>query len=268
MAIMDSPGGAIWGELQLRPGEPQRVQIGPLLLNLQRLPGEWRIAREQVDTSEDGVGSPELGIEPEDLLKHEGMERFAVSTDDNAVSVLPVLADRPVVARPEYPFHLPAGEEVTVFVSTPLWARILVGEPPKKLVEVPVSRPSDTWFGPSTREGEVCYASRTFLRLTLDNVPIRPHRAITTLQLRNQAHDDLFLKALKLPVHHLALYAAPGGRIWTQDVTMERSGKGSMGALKLRDRTPRLAPDAVHLSDPRQDPEGKILLRAFSALFK
>ena len=127
---MDNPGGAIWGKIQLQVGEPRRVQIGPLLLNLQRLVGEWRVAREQSHTNGEGVGIPQLDDEPMDMLNLEGMERFAVSGADGAITVLPVLADRPVVARPEHPFHLPAGEEVNVFVSTPLWARILMGEQP------------------------------------------------------------------------------------------------------------------------------------------
>ena len=196
--------------------------------------------------------------------------------DHGGVSVVPALADRAVVTRPEHPFHLPAGEEVTVFVGTSLWVRLLVGDPPWQLAEIPVSRPSDTWFGPSTREGELCYAGRSFLRLSLDNVPVRPHRAVTTLLLRNSAEDELYLRALKLPVNHLALYAAPDGRVWTQDVIMERTQEGiadsvtgsAMGAVQLRDRPPRLAADARRLVEPRQDPAGNMAMRAFSALFK
>ena len=267
---------SIWGGMQLELGEPRQLRIGPLLLSIQRLPGEWRVAQSvappSVEEADDGAEQEA----PADLIGLEGLQRFAVAGEQSSISVLPALADRAVVTRPEHPFHLPAGEEVAVFVSTPLWVRLSVGDPPTTLAEIPVTRPSDTWFGPSTREGELCYAGRAFLRLSLDNIPVRPHRAVTTLLLRNRAEDELYLRALKLPVDHLALYAASDGRVWTQDITMERSEEvtaakvlgSTMGAVRLRDAPPRLAPEAHRITTPRQDAAGNLATRAFSALFK
>ena len=56
-----------------------------------------------------------------------------------------------------------------IYVSTPLWVRVDVHDPPQFLQEIPVIRPSDTWFGPSTREGELGYAGRTHGRLNFEN---------------------------------------------------------------------------------------------------
>lgn len=66
-------------------------------------------------------------------------------------------------------------------------------------------RPSDTWFGPTTSEGEPCYASKTVCRLRVEDVPLRPHRCLTKVTLRNRADDSLSLDRLKLPVNALAL---------------------------------------------------------------
>ena len=56
--------------------------------------------------------------------------------------LLPNLADRPVVARPAVPFFIPPGEELELFVSTPIWVQLRSGT--TDLVELPCLRPSDT----------------------------------------------------------------------------------------------------------------------------
>ena len=124
------------------------------------------------------------------------------------IALTPALADRPVVARPEKPFCLPAGAEAVVYVSSPLWV-VLSTAQDLKLAEIPIVRPSDTWLGPSTREGELCYASRTFLRLSLDNLPRRPHRATSMVRILNHADTALPLRALKLPAPPIWLCTGP-----------------------------------------------------------
>jgi hypothetical protein len=155
-----------------------------------------------------------------------------------------------------------------VFVSSPLWVRIEVGDPPVKLQEIPIVRPSDTWFGPTTMEGELCYASRTYARLNLENIPVRVHRAITQIIIDNKADTQLLVERLNLPVPFLSLFEASNGFLWTEAVAMIRTRDTGMAAFQIGKRPPEEASAAKLVSEPREKPDQNMVIRAFGALFR
>jgi hypothetical protein len=158
-------------------------------------------------------------------------ERFVHAGESNQVTLLPMLADRPVVIRPRQPVFLLSGQTITLYLSTPVWLKIMVGDPPVLLKELPLMRLSDTWFGPNTREGELCYAGRTQARHDPKELPDRPHRAITPLTIQNKAASPLPLEKISLPVPMLALYGDDAGKLWTQAVTLTREGQTDLASV-------------------------------------
>jgi hypothetical protein len=259
-----------WGRRRVPVGSAGRWRIGPLTLWIQRLEGEWRVAHETGDDPLDVSLQEDLPAEVGDLLEKENVTRFVIAGKSEEVVLSAVLADRPVVTSSEQPLSVPPGEEVAVYVSSPLWARVETGKPAKLLCELPTFRPSDTWFGPDTTEGELCYASRTFHRVRLEDVPVRPHRATTAVKIRNRARSMLSLERMQVPVMHLALYRAPDGRLWTHDVVFEREGDDNFVALHLggRGKPGAVGPgEARQVAGPRVQPSGNIVVRAFSSLF-
>ena len=267
MSSLDDSSSIWHGQFELSEQQTGRWRIGPLSLWIQRLAGEWRIARESAEDPTDSSLELEIPAEVDELMNKEVVDRFAVSGDSGALEVMPALADRPVVARPAKPFHVPQGQQVTVFVGSPLWVKISAGTPPIQLMDQPIFRPSDTWFGPSTMEGELCYASLTYLRLNLESVIRRPHWALTVVKILNRSDTQLDIELLKLPVSRLTLYHGPDGQLWTQDVTFERDKDGDFAALRIQNAAPSFAQDAALLAGPRQSGEENVVMRAFSALF-
>lgn len=255
------------GQFELPEGSAGRWRIGPLSLWIQHLQGEWRIARETAEDALDGGLELEIPTTVDDLLAKEMVDRFGMSADSKVLEVAPATADRPVVARPEKPFYLPKGEQVTVFVGSPLWVKISVGSPPILLLDQPIFRPSDTWFGPTTMEGELCYGSRTYLNLNLESVPRRPHRALTVVTIQNRSDTQLNIESLKLPVTRLTLYRGTDGQLWTQDVTFERDRDGDFAALRIKNRAPSRARDAAPVAEPREHGEENVVMRTFSEIF-
>lgn len=183
------------------------------------------------------------------------------------MNLTPLLADRPVVIRPETPFHVPAGQETTLFVSTPLWLQLQVSTPPIQLIEMAIKRPSDTWFGPSTMEGELCYASSTLGRLTLLDFPHSAHRAITPIIIRNNSDEAFQLERLNLPVTFLSPFRSAKQILWTESVTMKRETETSDASLQIGEGAPPQAADAKLISAPRQQTESRSLISKFSAFF-
>ncbi|MFT5681864.1 MAG: hypothetical protein ACI8RZ_002782 [Myxococcota bacterium] len=250
-----------WGELPLRPGA--MVQIGPSRLWFRRKPSELQIA---IHTLPDPISSGQervLDVDEPEPPEGFSLHRFAAPTDGAPFILSPLLADRAVVARPTHPFAVPPGSAVTVFISTALWIELSLNGP---LVALPLYRMSETWFGRSTIEGELCYAMRTALRMDLENVPRRPHRAITTVHINNRGPDSLPIHRIRLPVQHLSLFSDAAGELWTEALEMTRQDAGD-AILSLSGGSPAVAGPTVLLSPsraPRED--SRFLLKITSFL--
>jgi hypothetical protein len=187
--------------------------------------------------------------------------------DSSAVVIAPRSPDRSVVSRPESPFHVLRDEETVLFVGCPLWVSATTEDPPHTIVDVPAVRPSDTWFGPTTKDGELCYANRTYCLLRFEDVQPKPHRGITAVTIRNRSDGDLVLERIKLPVDALSLYGGDDGRIWTQDVTLESREAGDFAHINISKDEPRFAAEPQLLAAARAKRDENVVVRAFSTLF-
>jgi hypothetical protein len=192
--------------------------------------------------------------------------RYAFAEAPETVWVRPALADRAVVVYPEDPFFVTAGESITLYCSTPLWIRVEAGATRVQLMESPIERPGETWIGPSTREGELCYATSTTARLERATVARHPHRAMTELRIRNAASDTLRLERVNVAVPYLSIYASRDGGLWTESVVLERTSSTTIGRLEIGH--PPVSSEVERITPARLKSEpGGVLVRAFSALF-
>ncbi|MFW2373713.1 MAG: hypothetical protein ACN4GM_11380 [Gammaproteobacteria bacterium] len=257
-----------WGDFTFDSGQCRQWHIGPLTLIVRRLNGEWQIAHERMQELDNNHVSwhiTDTDQLPESLSDN---SRYVFRDTSGQLNITPMLADRPIISRPLTPFNLTAGEEVILYVSMPLWLQLAVGSSPHKALKViAIQRPSDTWFGSSTLEGELCYASNTHCRLNLDELPQRPHRAITPVLIINHADTTLSLERLNLPAPLLHLYASSNGQLWTPQVTLIREKDGDMAELKIDNKPPEEAEQAVQLSEPRNKADSSVIFRAFNAVF-
>ena len=173
------------------------------------------------------------------------------------------LSNRPVVARPTQPLHLPHGEHVTLFVGTTLW--FCLNRDDDLLIDIPLERLSDTWFGPDTQVGEVCYASPTHARLTMEGVPRHVFKAVTPVEIRNHGDAPLVIDKVNLPVPYLALYR-DSHRHWTSQVTITQTSEELRGEVHIASGPPSYAISPTRIAPPRRKLEGGMLHKAMSLL--
>lgn len=249
----------------MAPGHRLSLELGPLALELGHGQGEWSLAVVREPEKEESARRAGIRVD----RGSPGMveERFVHDDSKHRVMITPVLADRPVVFRPRQPVFLLSGQEITLYLSTPVHLRIQVGDPPVLLRELHVLRQSDTWFGPSTREGELCYSARTHARHSLAEVPRRAHRAITPLKIRNQAPAPLPLEKISLPVPMLSLYGTADGGLWTQRVVLVREDVSDLATVRVDSALPDAGQPLTRISPPRREPGRGGVVRAFSLLF-
>lgn len=264
-----------WGEVTLTPGGVARWRAGPSTVRAERRRSDWRVwheggadayavEAERVHAVADGA--PEVA----------STLRFSFAETPDTLHVSPVLADRLVVVRPETPLVVPPGETVTLYASTPVWMAIKFevrrtrrGRAPASdltvVAELPSARPTDTWLGPNTREGELCYAVRTAARTEVADLPLRPHRAVTAVTVENRAATPLDLVRVAMPMPFLALHVDPAGRLWTDGVHFVREPDEDTTV----DAQPAAPKGGELLAEPRDTPTlGHTLSRTVSRLFK
>lgn len=261
------PNGAWWADYTLEVGQTARWDIGPLRFWLRRGRLEWRLIHEWREEPEDPSGWSLL--EAAEWPEGDGDEdtyRFAMTETTGEVRLRPLPCDRSVVARPKTSLRVLPGHRVRVFMSSPLWVEILAGAEPTALCELPAKRLSETWFGATTRDGEICYALKTNARTDLDQMPRAQYRFLTPIVIENHASDALSVERLNLPVPYLTIYRGDGGDVWSNEIHMTRTDEGGMASLDVRDGPPVEAAGAVAVSQPREVARHGQLFRAFGSL--
>lgn len=191
------------------------------------------------------------------------LERHVFSRTQGPLRLSPVVADRPIVTSPRMPMYVAPGEKATLYVGSPLWVRVEVESPAREILDVPIRRPSDTWFGPSTREGEICYATRTLAILDAANLPSLAGRAITPVAIENQGSETLRVERLKLPVPFLSVHATVDGQLWTPTVTMVSQQESGMASFDVGQAPPQRL-GARRVTKAREKHESGLLIRAFT----
>ena len=254
-----------WGTYDFKEGETRCWRLGPFSMWVNRLAAEVRVTT-QIDPAGDPVTILDGNRECDPASADAETVRYGVRDRVHKLEIAPTTADRAVIVKSEDTFIVPPGGTVTAFVGSPIWVRVQLASPLRPLHEVPTQRPSDTWFGPSTLEGEICYAVRTSVRYNLENVPVRPDRVVSVVHVINRADSPLPLARLRLPLPHLSLYASGDGRLWTESVTLDRQQHGDLAEIKLGKSAPREAGECVHVSGPREKLDKRTLIRSFTGL--
>lgn len=254
-----------WEPVELAVGQSWRYNVGTLLLYLQRGDSEWQLAWREL---EDIAEHYRVVSEPAEALPAElPAERFVFQKVPGRFCLKPRLLDRPVVVKNLQPVHLPAGEHVTFYISSPVCVVVELSKPVMLAREIPTLRLSDTWFGPSTREGELCYATRTHARSRLQDLPRRPHRAVTPVTVHNQSSEVLTIDKLSIPVPYLAVYGTAEGVLWTDPVSLRHTTGSALAVLDVDKHLPASVGKVTRLAEPRMAVQRGSLVRAFTSMF-
>lgn len=256
-----------WRQLHLQTGESLCFILGPLNMLVARQEKEWQIATRHEQSPSILPADWELTLGNEDPTAENDFQRFVFRSTQPHVQLRPMQADRAVVVRPDSVLRLPPGEEITIYVSLPLWIAVHVGQSLEKLCEFPVIRPSDTWLGASTREGALCYDSRTRGRLRITDDPMARYRVITPLHIRNHADDIMLLERVSMPAVNLSIFGSDDGRLWSSNVTMTRQAENDTVTLDISSAPPKEAGRLELVTEPRESSEKLSVVSVLSAFF-
>ncbi len=255
-----------WGDFTLPADRALFWRIGPLHVWIVRAGNEWRVTTETNGDvlATDLVVADAASREPGDAAS---CTRLGFGRSRDRIHLRPRTADRPVVVRADMPLVVPPREDLSLYISTPVWLELSESESSPVLHALPTYRLSDTWFGSSTRVGQLCYSSKVRLELEPTGELHRPHRAVSMVRIRNRLPSALSLERLKLPVPLLSVYADGDGRLWTESLTLDRDEDSPHAAVRVASGAPGVASDAVAIAAPRERFERNILSRTFGEIF-
>jgi hypothetical protein len=262
-----------WGRHTIEPNRSDLWQLGPMRVWIQHSTHEWRVAwhysGDLLDSTVRSVPGARNEMPPSEAKVVNCVFGSAARED---LIFSPSLPDRSVITRPSTPLFILPNEKVTLYVVNPLWLRIEMpqgqNQAAKLIQEIPTYQLSDTWFGPMSSAGELCYASTAPAYLDLKEVPLRLHCAISSVSIRNSGFDALRLDRIQVPLSRLSLFYSPRTGFWTNSFSFERRDDNEMAAIKLEAQPPAEASPSQFVTGPRTSTSESGVIRAFSALFK
>ena len=237
--------------------QPLQLELGDLSLVITRLSHEWQLAYQWSRRGNSGGFSCAYR---EAAPEYDGsLDRIAMESMTDTLTLQPALADRPVVVRPYSAMTIPGRNRITLYVSTPLW--LIVEFSPDVRKELPMQQLSETWMGSVTGQGELCYGSHTHARLDKQLLLKRPFRALSPITIHNKNVESLTLERLSIPTPFLSLYEAVDQLI-TEPVTIAMDSEKHQGVVEIGRIT-----DLPLLVSPRNRADRGILVSAWENLF-
>ncbi|PRQ04299.1 hypothetical protein ENSA5_08650 [Enhygromyxa salina] len=172
-------------------------------------------------------------------------------------------ADRPVIARPDTTLVIPPRAHASIFLGSAAWIELLLDE--ALVASLPSWRLSDTWFGRTTSDGTLCYASRTRARTSLPDVPVLPASLLTRATIFNGSERAFTVERIGIPMPSMSVFADDSGRVWTEEIRVDVESSGS-SRTRVADAPGDGAERFERIAEPRTPPDAGGLVRAFSAL--
>lgn len=252
-----------WAAQTLERGETRLWEAGHLRLWARHEQHEWRVTGDRNDQERDSLKITRGEPPPAGA----SWKRWAFKNEYDGISASPAMPDKPVVVRPDSPIRIPPGNEVTFFVSIPVFLQLHLG--PKKnlfIHEEPSVVLSKTWFG-SPAQGELCYALRTGASRDLDGIKKGPHRAICPILIKNNSPEDLNFEKLCIRAMHVNIYRG-ARRLWTEEIRVSFRGESQISEISFSKDPPAFEQLGEVLGVAREPaPNGSFLRKSFGSLW-
>jgi hypothetical protein len=241
---------AWWGTFQVESGQSRFWRVGNVVVFVDRFTHEWHIASSEVAavTNNDESGLAEHLQFASNELK---FKTFTFRTQAE-ISLSPVLANRSLASKLAHPLFIPGGEEILVYISSPVWIRVTTGSSNIILDEIPTFHLSDTWFSNNTQHGELCYAGHTYCATSLKEIPFGPDRIISPMLIKNKSKSLLHLEKVSVPLPFLSVYADEKNYLWTEQLNVKRERDENPEVL-ITKGPPTTLEEIIKLSSPRSD---------------
>ncbi|MBT4964427.1 MAG: hypothetical protein HOI53_05730 [Francisellaceae bacterium] len=209
-----------WGCFSLEESQSKFWRVGEAIIYIDRFTHEWHIG--STLTTQESV-LPLDNTTPPSPPKNMQSKTFTFTTQAE-VRLKPVLPKLSLASKLQTPLYIPGGEQILLYISSPVWVQITTSNNRVILDEIPTHPLSLTWFGENTIDGELCFAGNTFCSSQLKYVPAGADRIISPMLIKNQSKKILCLEKINVPLPHLSVYSDKQNYLWTEQLTVYNEG--------------------------------------------
>ena len=239
-----------WGDFEFSNNEIISWKIGERQIAIKRCNFEWMVWNIETQNELNIPIQIQTNIN-EDEINSDVYSRHVLDKDIQSLSIEPSLADRAMIARPSVPLSIMPGQTIKMYISTPIWFTALLQNKSLPVFDVPFWRPSDTWFGPNTLTGDLCYSKYTDAKINFDKLEKNSNRAITVISIKNNDKAALKVERINIPVPLLRLYCDSENKLWTDKINIIQKTERGHPVSELRHSAPDNVAELTLVADSR-----------------
>ena len=205
----------------------------------------------------------ELTVEEvNDLTDDSGVLHFHTGTSHELI-VVPAMPNKAVVFKNNKNIKISAGESAKLYFRIPLTMQFYFQEvkDENRLVEIPLQRLSDTWFG-EIDSGEPAYSIGSYYDKSFSEVQATTWEAICSVEIINNTMGVLELQRLILRVEDFYLYLR-NNQLLTSHVRIEFKGQEQAGSVNLSVWKDIHSEKPILIAKPRSSDTKNLLRRSF-----
>jgi hypothetical protein len=258
----EDTGMAVWDAWDLGPKQTAAWTFPDRRIYVERVDQEWHVLSVPGPT---GVADAARSLIDRAAKPASSEWRHYLSREGGPVVPQPVLADRPLVVKPDRSLTLLAGESAQFFVEIPVWFRMNAGSDRRvRVFEEPLAVPSGTWFGDPVT-GELCYVLATRLHQGLSSVGRSAWHAVCPMAVTNESATDLAFERIALRAQNLAVFRGPA-RLWTNGLGVVFRGVEQASNIQVSPGPPGFEEGLAEVSPAREPEASWDIRRTFSRI--
>lgn len=250
---------SVWGTVFLKVDDTHFIHLGDLYLWIKLNNTEIWIAYCYADEVNEFIDE----TTPPGKVK---WARWAHKSGRDRLKILPALADLPLIVHSEYSLKVSPHTQIEVFSRVPLWISISLTDDDYKLLELPVSKLSRTWFG-TPLEGEVCYHITTKARRDLSQITPEPHLVSCPITISNKSSEALDFERFCFRVERLGIYKY-NDALWADETQITYHGEEQNSDIIMTGKLPDGIEKQMQLAKPRIQIHSSLATRTFKRIFE
>lgn len=247
-----------WNKYEFQVDEALLFKAGYAEIFVKHIANGWLIKTQEVTLPQADLQVEETGRVEEDS------DVFHFQTGkSHSLHVVPAFPNKAVVFRNNKNIKVSAGQSACLYFSIPLFLQFYVSEVKEEnlLLEVPLQRLSDTWFGPAD-SGEPAFSIGSSYAKTLAEVRPVAWEAVVPVEIINTSTGLLDLQRLILRVEDFSLYQK-NRQLLSNYVSIEFKGQENAGSVNLTTRKDIHGQKPVVVSAARNNGSKNLLRKSF-----
>lgn len=249
---------SFWKRYEFTVSQSLRFRAGFAEVLVKRIPNGWMIKNIVLD-------QPAANLEVEEVEEFvNDSEAFHFQTGkSNGLIVVPAFPSKAVVFRNNKNIKISAGASAQLNFKIPLTLQFYFQEVKEEnlLLEVPLQRLSDTWFGEADL-GEPAFSIGNHYDTTLSEVNALPWEAISPVEIINNTTGVFELQRLILRVEDFSMFLK-GQQLLSNHVSIEFRGQEHAGSVNLSVKKEIHGQKPLQLAKPRNSAGRNLLRKSF-----